>query len=469
MLWEARGTDLLLTVGMPPQARVHGELHAVPNTSVLTADDTDALLAEVLTATQTKAGMPAREYDFSFSWRDDARIRGNAFTQRGTTAVALRMIPREIPTMAQLGLPPVLGDFARQHQGLVLVTGPTGSGKSTTLASIIDQINTDRACHIITIEDPIEYVHQHKRSAVNQREVGSDTGVVPRRAARRAPRGPRRPARRRDARPRVDPVRPDRSPRPATSSSPRCTPTTPRSRSPASSTSSPAEQQAQVRVQLAAALSGIVYQRLIPRIGGGLVAAYEVLVADTAVRNLIKEGKTHQLRNCAGHRPARRHGHLRAVAVGAGASRQVTYEDAVARSLYPKDIEARPRLARERAGMRRRKQHRSRPPPDPAPAPMAAARPADLGVKPGGVRLGELLVDAGLATREQVVGRRSSQRSAARASGSGELLVERGALDERDLATRLARQHGARRRRPPPGHARAGRRRPADRERWRAR
>ena len=134
-----------------------------------------SLLAEVLTPEQAEAWEASHEYDFSFSWRDHARIRGNAFTQRGLTAVALRMIPRSIPSPEDLGLPPVLRDLALRHQGLVLMTGPTGSGKSTTLASLIDLINRTRACHIITIEDPIEYIHDHKLSAVNQREVGTDT------------------------------------------------------------------------------------------------------------------------------------------------------------------------------------------------------------------------------------------------------------------------------------------------------
>ena len=174
-LWEAGGTDLHLTVGLPPQLRIHGELSAVPNTAPLTVEDLDAAMHELATSNQRAALLAGSELDFSFSWRDTARVRGNAFRQRGSTALALRMIPRRIPTMAELGLPPILGTFAHMQQGLVLVTGPTGSGKSTTLASMIDQINTNRACHIITIEDPIEYVHDHKRSAVNQREVGTDT------------------------------------------------------------------------------------------------------------------------------------------------------------------------------------------------------------------------------------------------------------------------------------------------------
>src|SRR5205814_9059830 len=141
-----------------------------------TGEDTEAMLAELLGPDATATRESIREDDFSFSWRGDARVRGNAFTQRGLTAMALRMIPRDIPTMADLGLPPVLADFARRHQGLVLVTGPTGSGKSTTLAAMVYQVNTDRACHILTVEDPIEYVHDHKRSTGNQRAVGAYTG-----------------------------------------------------------------------------------------------------------------------------------------------------------------------------------------------------------------------------------------------------------------------------------------------------
>jgi twitching motility protein PilT len=339
VLWQAHGTDLLLTAGLPPQIRVHGELHSVEEQGVLSPDDTDALLSDLLTPEQTDAWGATHEYDFSFSWRDNARIRGNAFSQRGATAIALRMIPREIPTMAQLGLPPILHDFAQQHQGLVLITGPTGSGKSTTLAAVIDQINTNRACHIITIEDPIEYVHEHKRSAVNQREVGSDTSSFAnalRSALREDP----------DVL-LVGEMRDLESIRFALTiaETGHLVFATLHTNDTAQSLARmidvfPGDQQSQVRVQLAAALTGIVYQRLIPRIGGGMVAAYEVLVADTAIRNLIKEGKTHQLRNSLV--TGQREGMVTfeqslSALVQSG---QITYEDAVARSLYPKDVEA---------------------------------------------------------------------------------------------------------------------------------
>jgi twitching motility protein PilT len=344
-LWNARGTDLLLTAGMPPQIRVHGELHPVVGEAALTADDTAAMLAELLPADVVGTRRDIDELDFSFSWRDNARIRGNAFSQSGQTAIALRMVPREIPTMAQLGLPPILGAFARQHQGLVLVTGPTGSGKSTTLAALIDQINTDRACHILTIEDPIEYVHEHKRSAVNQREVGTDTASFA---------GALRAALREDPDViLVGEMRDLESIRFALTlaETGHLVFATLHTNDTAQSLGRiidvfPAEQQAQVRVQLAAALTGIVYQRLIPRVGGGLIAAYEVLVAVPSVRNLIKEGKTHQLRNSL--LTGQREGMVTfeqslSTLVQAGV---VSYEEAVARSLYPREVEIRPRPLR---------------------------------------------------------------------------------------------------------------------------
>jgi twitching motility protein PilT len=341
-LWEASGTDLLLTAGLPPQIRVHGELSAVPGNAVLTTEDTDALLAEILTPDQAIAWKAGYEYDFSFSWHHTARIRGNAFTQRGATAVALRIIPREVPTMEALGLPSALTNFARRHQGLVLITGPTGSGKSTTLAAMINQINIERACHIITIEDPIEYVHEHRRSAVNQREVGSDTASFPdalRSALREDPDVVL-----------VGEMRDLESIRFALTiaETGHLVFATLHTNDTAQALGRiidvfPGDQQSQVRVQLAAALSGIVYQRLIPRIGGGLVSAYEVLIANPAVRNLIKEGKTNQLRNSLV--TGKREGMVTfeqslSALVQSGA---VTYEDAVVRSLYPKDVEARPR------------------------------------------------------------------------------------------------------------------------------
>jgi twitching motility protein PilT len=346
-LWKAGGTDLLLTAGRPPQIRVHGELIGVEDQPPLSPFDVEVLLTEVLSATHVTARETAREFDFSFSWRDQARVRGNAFTQRGHIAVALRIVPRRVPTMAELGLPPVLGHMVRQHQGLIIVTGPTGSGKSTTLAALINQINHERACHILTVEDPIEYMHDHQRSTVNQREVGSDTASFPdalRAALREDP----------DVL-LVGEMRDLESIRFALTiaETGHLVLASLHTNDTAQSLARiidvfPAEQQAQVRTQLAAALTGVVYQRLVPRLGGGLVAAYEVLVATYAVRNLVKEAKTHQLRNTL--MTGQKDGmitfeHSLSLLVQAGV---VTYEDAVSRSLYPKDIERQPRL---RAGV----------------------------------------------------------------------------------------------------------------------
>ena len=229
------------------------------------------------------------------------------------------MIPRQIPTMQQLGLPPVLEQFTRQHQGLVLVTGPTGSGKSTTLASMIDQINTHRACHILTIEDPIEYVHEHKRSAVSQREVGSDTASFPdalRAALREDPDVVL-----------VGEMRDLESIQFALTiaETGHLVFATLHTNDTAQALSRivdvfPGDQQAQIRVQLAAALTGIVYQRLVPRTGGGMIAAYEVLLATSAGPGPDQGGQDPPVAQHRAHRPARRHGHLRAVAVLAAAA-----------------------------------------------------------------------------------------------------------------------------------------------------
>jgi twitching motility protein PilT len=348
LVWTGDGTDLLLTVGAPPMCRVDGSLTPIPGYYPLTADDTERLLIQVLDDEQRAAWKATHEFDFAFSWRDLARIRGNAFTQRGHTALALRVIPREIPKPEALGIPPVVAQLAHQHQGLILMTGPTGSGKSTTLASIIDVINSERACHIVTVEDPIEYVHDHKRAAVSQREVGSDTASFG---------GALRSVLRED--PDVVLVGEMRD-----LESIRTTLTiaetghlvfaTLHTNDTAQSLARmidvfPADQQAEIREQLASALSCVVYQRLVPYVGGGMVAVFEVLVATPAVRNLIREGKTYQLRNVLVTGAQDGMITLEQSLSELVQSGDVSYEDAAARSIYPKDIEIRPRLRADAA------------------------------------------------------------------------------------------------------------------------
>jgi twitching motility protein PilT len=347
-LWNSGGSDLLLTAGSPPLYRVHGELTRIPGYPPLTEADTEALLLEILTEEQRAIWATQREYDFGFTWRNAARIRGNAYTQRGVTALALRLIPRNIPPLHTLGTPPVVAEVARQHQGLVLVTGPTGSGKSTTLAAVIDLINTERACHIVTIEDPIEYIHDHKRAAVSQREVGSDTDTFANalRAVLREDPDVVLVGEMRD----LESIQFALT----IAETGHLVFATLHTNDTAQSVARmvdvfPADQQAQIRVQLAAALSCVVYQRLVPRRDGGMVAAYEVLIGSSAVRNLIKEGKTHQLRNSLVTGSQLGMITLEQSLSELVQSGTITYEDAAARSLYPNDIEMRPGL---RAGVR---------------------------------------------------------------------------------------------------------------------
>jgi twitching motility protein PilT len=295
-MWDLHGTDLILTAGTWPLIRVDGALRPVVGTEPLSPKDSEGFARDLLSLKQWDTFESGNELDFSFTWKGTARIRGNAFRQKDCVAVALRMIPREIPSFHALGLPESLRRFATLQQGLVLVTGPTGSGKSTTLASIIDWINTNRAVHVITIEDPIEYVHEHKQAAISQREVGTDTesfSAALRNALREDP----------DVL-LIGEMRDLESMRSALTlaETGHLVFATLHTNDSVQAVDRmidvfPGDQQPQIRVQLASALTGIAYQRLLPRIDGGQVAAFEVLVANAPVRNLIKEGRTNQLRN----------------------------------------------------------------------------------------------------------------------------------------------------------------------------
>jgi twitching motility protein PilT len=337
-LWNMGGTDLLITAGMAPILRVDGELRPVDDHRPLKPADTAAMVDDLLSEGQRQTFADGRDVDFSFTWRKAARIRGNAFRQNGTVAMALRMIPRTIPSFADIGMPEAVQRFVQLRQGLVLVTGSTGSGKSTTLASIIDWINGNRAVHILTIEDPIEFFYDHKRSAVNQREVGADTNSFAE-ALRSCLR--------------EDPdvilvgeLRDLESIRFALTlaETGHLVFATLHTNDTAQAVDRlidvfPGDQQPQIRVQLASTITGVIYQRLLPRLAGGMVAAYEVLTGTAAVRNLIKEGKANQLRNqiITGQKDGMQtleQSLSQLVSLGT-----VSYDEAVARSMYPRDID----------------------------------------------------------------------------------------------------------------------------------
>ncbi|MFN2606543.1 MAG: type IV pilus twitching motility protein PilT [Acidimicrobiales bacterium] len=336
-LWNAGGTDLLLTAGSLPLIRVDGQLRRVEGGSPLDASSVEKLVRRVLGEELAERFAQDKEVDFSFSWQDKARLRGNAFRQRGAMALALRMIPFAIPSLADLGLPPAVEHWMRLPQGFILIIGATGTGKSTTLASMLDHINTNRAAHILTIEDPIEYVHDHKKGAVNQREVGVDTDTFA---------GALRSALRED--PDVLLVGEMRDPESIQAALTIAeTGHLVFATLHANDTSQaldrvvdvfPGEHQPQIRLQLASTLAGILYQQLIPKIGGGVVAAFEVLIGTPGVRNMIREGKTRQIRNAVSTGMREGMCTLETSLSDLVARGVVSHEDAIARSLYPKEV-----------------------------------------------------------------------------------------------------------------------------------
>ena len=290
---DLKGSDLHLTAGSPPQVRVHGKLQRLP-VSNLTPAETKQLSYSVLTDAQKKRFEESLELDFSFGVRGLARFRCNMFNQRGAVAAVYRLIPDAVLGIEDLGLPIVIAKLAERPRGLVLVTGPTGSGKSTTLAAMIDKINRERSEHILTIEDPIEYIHPHKGCLVNQRELHSDTHTFAsalRSALREDPDvvliGEMRDLETVESALRI-------------AETGHLTFATLHTNS-ASQTINriidvfPAHQQGQIRTQLSLVLEGIVCQSLQPKIGGGRVVASEILIPTPAIRNLIREDKIHQI------------------------------------------------------------------------------------------------------------------------------------------------------------------------------
>jgi len=291
---KKKASDLHLQVGLPPMLRVDGALGPVTGSDPLDEEAVEALIFAILDEDQKQILLKDKEFDFSFAYGDLGRFRVNAFHERGNMAAALRLIPNEILTTEQLGLPEIVKKFADYPRGLVLVTGPTGSGKSTTLAALVHKINTERASHIITIEDPIEFTHRSQKSVIVQREVHYDTYSFS--AALRS-------ALRED--PDVVLIGEMRDLETIASAitiaeTGHLVFATLHTNSAAQSIDRmidvfPPHQQPQIRAQLSNILMAIVSQRLIPTIGGGRVASAEILVATPAVRNIIREGKAHQL------------------------------------------------------------------------------------------------------------------------------------------------------------------------------
>jgi twitching motility protein PilT len=290
---EKGASDLHITKGSPPRLRIDGKLMPL-KTPDLSPVETKQLCYSVLTDSQKHTFEEQNELDLSFGVKNLARFRANIFMQSGAVAAVFRQIPYQIKPLDQLGLPPILKDIARKPRGLVLVTGPTGSGKSTTLASMIDQINTEEQGHIVTVEDPIEFLHPHKASLINQREIGSDTKSFKnalKYILRQDPDvvliGEMRDLETIEA---AITIAETGHLTFGTLHTNSCVQTINRILD-----VFPPYQQPQVRAQLSFSLEAVVCQQLIPKIGGGMALAAEVMIPNPAIRNLIREDKIHQI------------------------------------------------------------------------------------------------------------------------------------------------------------------------------
>ncbi len=291
---EAKASDLHVTVNLPPMVRVDGSLEKLDE-KVLKPEDTALMVKQVLSQKQLSVLQEKGEIDTSFSHPGMGRFRLNVYRQRGSYGMAFRVVYSRIPTLEELGLPPNVADFTRKQRGLVLVTGPTGSGKSTTLASMIELINHERNCHILTLEDPIEYLHVHRKSVINQREVGEDTNNFANglRAALRQDPDVILVGEMRDLETIAIAV--------TAAETGHLVFSTLHTIGAANTVDRiidvfPPHQQEQIKVQLSSVLEGIISQQLMAKkMEKGRVAAFEVMMATPAIRNLVREGKTHQI------------------------------------------------------------------------------------------------------------------------------------------------------------------------------
>lgn len=287
-------SDLHLGAGIQPVVRVSGALAPLLSEPVLTPEDMKGFIGELLPPDRAKRFFETQEADFSYAYEEKARFRGNAYVERGQVSIALRLIPRAIRGIAELNLPQSLDIFTTRKQGFFLVVGPVGQGKTTTLAALIEKINNERTEHIITIEDPVEYIFENKKSLIDQREVRVDTNDF-------------QTALQSVFRQDVDVLMVGEMRTPETMATAVTAAETGHlvfstlHTNNASQTidriidSFPAAQQEQIRIQLAGSLAGIFSQRLLPRISGGLIPAYELLISNNAIANLIREKRTHEI------------------------------------------------------------------------------------------------------------------------------------------------------------------------------
>lgn len=291
---DRNASDLHIIAGVPPTLRIDGQLSSVPSETVLTPEVINNHLKEALSSEQLEKLMVNKELDFSFPFSDKARFRVNAYTQKGSSALAFRRIPLEIPAIDSLGLPKILHSFSALRQGFVLVTGPTGHGKSTTLAAMLNEINRARSEHIVTIEDPIEFIIRPNKSIISQREMGGDTHswqIALRSVLREDPNVVL-----------VGEMRDYETIAAALTiaETGHLVFATLHTNSAAQTIDRivdvfPEEQQGQVRLQLSNVIEAVFSMRLIPAIAGGRVVGYEVMLGTSAIRTSIREGKTHQI------------------------------------------------------------------------------------------------------------------------------------------------------------------------------
>ncbi len=344
---DKNASDLHITAGVPPMLRIDGVIQKTSH-PVITPEVSKQIAYSVLTEEQQKRFENEKELDFSFGVQGLSRFRSNVYQQRGVTSIAIRQIPFEILDFNSLGMPPVVDDFSRKQKGLILVTGPTGSGKSTTLASFIDKINNERKAHVITIEDPIEYIHQHKNCIVNQREVRADTetfATALKHVLRQDPDviliGEMRDLETMQAALTI-------------AETGHLALATLHTNSTFESINRivdmfPPNQQAQVRAQLAFVLEGVITQQLIPHVSGrGRVLVAEVMVCTPAIRATVRDDKIHQVYGLmqAGHKYGMQT--MNQALFTAYVNRQISMEEALRRSSDPIELE---QMLGERSGI----------------------------------------------------------------------------------------------------------------------